>query len=71
MTSVKGYFDGTVCIPLEEIPAEANRRVIITVLDEEAVPVGQDSSVAMKIFATLSPKEARAIREEPFRIKDC
>lgn len=69
MISVKGYFDGTVCIPLEEIHAQANQQVIITVLDGDT-PLAQDPSVAMKIFATLSHEQAETIRNEPFRTKE-
>lgn len=34
MLSVHGYFDGTKIIPLEEVTAKPNQRVIITVIDE-------------------------------------
>ena len=70
MISVKGYFDGAVCVPLEEIHAEANQQVIITILDEEITRPIQDPSVAMKIFATLSHEEAEMIRTEHFRTKE-
>lgn len=71
MISVKGYFDGNVCIPLEAIQAETNQRVIITVLDKDDTEINQDPDIAMKIFATLSSDDAQKIREEKFKIKDC
>ena len=39
MLVIQGYYNGTSIIPLEEIRAKPNQRVIITVLDEYFSPV--------------------------------
>ena len=46
--SVKGYFDGTSIIPLEEIPVKQNQKVIITVLDEFMEPEKSVSRLSMR-----------------------
>lgn len=38
MIAMPGYYDGTVCIPLEKGKLRMNQKVIITALDEVILP---------------------------------
>lgn len=38
MIAIHGYYNGTVCIPLEKEPLFTNQKVIITALDEKMEP---------------------------------
>lgn len=69
MRAVNGYYENGVCVPTETLMLENKQKVIITILDEKP-PVVQDSSVAMKLFGTLSHEEAEAIRNANFKFKE-
>ncbi len=69
MLAVNGYYENGVCVPTEKLNLKNRQKVIITILDEEPIVV-QDSSVAMKLFGTLSHEEAESIRNDMFRFKE-
>lgn len=69
MRAVNGYYENGVCVPTETLVLENKQKVIITILDEKP-PVVQDSSVAMKLFGTISHEEAESIRNASFNFKE-
>lgn len=69
MLAVNGYYENGVCVPLETLNLKNRQKVIITILDEQPNVV-QDSSVAMKLFGTISHEEAESIRNTKLHFKE-
>ncbi|MBR3623535.1 MAG: hypothetical protein IKN43_09345 [Selenomonadaceae bacterium] len=53
MIAVNGYYDGQAFKPLEKVTVQKNRRVIITVLDENIENINEDDNERIKKIKKL------------------
>ncbi len=64
MLAVNGYYDGTVIMPLEEIPAKPNQKVIITIMDDFVEPRKKEHKKGMRgILAKHADPELRKMEK--------